>query len=129
MSLSDNVDMGELMIKRAEIAEKIMESIALEKDLGMKLCFAESDYKKAQAQKIAELNLKGYESEFGITKPVAITACETLSHGIEPVSTLRFERDALRVCVRAQESYTWTLKKRQDQLDRDIESIRRSTGI
>ena len=123
------VGMGELMMERKEIQKEYKEAINTFVDTGCRLALVENEYKVERTKMIAQLNVVGMPHEGKHTKPLAITACEGISHGIEPVASLRLRRDMLVIEHEVAKEKIWAVKTRQKQLDSDIESIRRTTGI
>ena len=89
--------MFELLNELNEHRKMLNECIAKKKDLGRKLAKAEFIYKVERSKMIAHLNIIGLEISEGVTKPIAITACEAMSHGLEPVATLRRDRDLAKM--------------------------------
>ena len=90
-----------------ELTEKrfaLSQAIKARRDYGIKLANAEFEYKKGQSKMIATLNIMGHVAEEGKMKPVAITACETMSHGVEPVASLRLQRDIAKIEYECEEN-------------------------
>lgn len=85
--------MQDLQIELREKRDMLEKCVRLKKRWGRILAKAEFKYKVERSKMIAKLNIVGHQTEDGDMKPVAITACEGMSHGIEPVATLRLKRD------------------------------------
>ena len=117
--------MQDLLQELTEKRKMLDDCIDSKKKLGRKLARAEFDYKVARSKMIAHLNIVGLETEEGNMKPLAITTCEGMSQGIEPVSSLRLERDMAKFDYDVLQEKIWQSKIEINIIQSQMEAERK----
>lgn len=112
--------MSDLIIELNQQRNRLRKTIDLFQQAGQELAEAECGYKKEQSKMIILLNQTGYENEYGKTKPIAITACQTLSQGLEPVASMRLQRDIKLYNYEGLKELIYSIKREITILERMI---------
>lgn len=116
--------MQDLIKELNEHRQILKGSIEAKRQFGWKLANAEFEYRKERSKMIAKLNIVGYEAEDGKMKPLAITTCESMSHGIEPVASLRLKRDLLQIDCDSIQEKIYQTKLEIGIIERQIQAER-----
>jgi hypothetical protein len=115
----------ELYDERSKLVKHLNESIIKKQKLGKIYAKAEQDYKSERTRLMAKMMILGYESESGLTKPIAATAVYNMAQGDKVVAKLKYTRDLAMYEMDVVQENIYALKLQINIIEEDLKNIRR----
>ena len=117
--------MQDLYDKRSELVKHLNESIIKKQKLGKIYAEAEYKYKTERTKLMAKMMIIGYETENGLTKPIAATAVYNMAQGDKEVAKLKYGRDLAMYEMDVVQENIYSLKLQINIIENDLKNIRK----
>jgi|GEM_PF-5244412 len=117
--------MEELYSKRKQLIEDLNKSIVKKQELGKIYATAEYKYKSERTKLMAKMMILGYETENGLTKPIAATAVYNMAQGDKEVAKLKYTRDLAMYEMDVVQENIYAIKLQINVIEEDLKNIRR----